>query len=131
MSHTLWPGVPFHGEFSSADAHALSEPNSRFSLYGPESTSAITLDSNDEVIITDVIINNASAGTLLIQIYDGANNTVDAGETVLTAKVGTLATTGGVFQTGHHCQKGTYPKVITDTSGQVYVSIKGLIHRRP
>lgn len=57
-------GRPFHGEFSNADASALNEANSRFSLYGAGSTSTITLASNDQVLITDLSIIAGAALTV-------------------------------------------------------------------
>jgi len=44
-------GGQVHGEFSSTDATALNEANSRFALYGAGSTSALTLNANDVVQI--------------------------------------------------------------------------------
>lgn len=116
----------YHGEFSSSDASALSEPNSRILLYGRGSTTAITLASTDQVVITDVKI-MCGASALTVTIYDGANNVVAAGETVTT---GDYAANGGEvqnFSTPHGCQVGTWPKVITSGSGAVKVQIRGRI----
>jgi len=119
-------GVPFHGEFSSADASALSEANSRLALYGAGGVSALTLNANDFVSITDVTISTGAA--LTVQVYDGANNAVGAGEQVCIAKInGAIAIP---FTVAHTCQKGTYPKVITSGAGQVDVTIRGTIIRQ-
>ena len=120
-------GVPFHGEFTSADASALDETNSRMSLYGPGSVTAVTLDSNDQVIITDLKVIAGSA--LTVTIYDGGNTTVAAGERIDLSNFGA---NGGVFEgmtTPHYCQKGTYPKVKTSGAGQIDVQIRGRIRR--
>lgn len=121
-------GVPFHGEFSSADASALSEANSRFTLYGAGSATALTLASTDRVTITDVKLMVGSSA-LTATVYDGANATVDAGETVTT---GDYAANGGEaqnFTTPHICQTGTYPKVKTSGAGAVKAQIRGTIVR--
>lgn len=122
------PGVPFHGEFTSADASALSEENSRILLYGAGSTTAVTLTSNDQVVITDLKVVCGASG-LIVTVYDGANNTVAAGERI---DLGTYAANGGImgsFAVPHYCQKGTWPKVKTSGAGQIDVQIRGTIHR--
>jgi hypothetical protein len=121
-------GAPFHGEFSSADASALSEPNGRILLYGAGSTTAVTLGATDQVAITDVKILVGSSA-ITVTVYDGANNAAGAGEVVTT---GEFAANGGEaqnFSTPHYCQVGTYPKVITSGAGSVKVQIRGFINR--
>ena len=118
----------FHGEFSSADASGLSEPNSRFTLYGARSAAALTLNAGDVVTITSLSV--SSAGTnLTISVYEGADATVDAGEVVFKGVIPTNSTQSKVFA-GHECQKGSYPKVKASGSGQVDVVIHGLIERQ-
>src|SRR4051794_8687733 len=105
----------YHGEFSSADASALSEPNSRILLYGPGSTTALTVGSTDQVVITDVRI--IAGAALTVQVYDGANNSVGAGEVI---DQGNFAANGGAAHdllTPHTCQAGTWPKVKTSGAG--------------
>ena len=98
-------GRPFHGEFSSADASALSEVNSRFALYASNSLAAVTLAANEQVLITDIDV--VCGGTALtVTLYDGADTTVSAGEQVLK---GTFAANGGISShllVPHYCQKG-------------------------
>lgn len=121
-------GAAFHGEFASADASALSEANSRITLYGAGSTTALTLNSNDYVTITDLKVIGDVA--LTTTVYDGADNVVDAGETI--TKGGFPATGGEVqpgMQTPFTCQKGTWPKVKTSGAGQIYAQIRGTILR--
>lgn len=121
-------GVPFHGEFSSADASALTEANSRFNLYGQSSTSALTLGANDIVQIASASV--ASAGTnLTVTIYDGADATPGAGEVAVKAICPTNNTIAPYFGIPHFCQKGTYPKVKASAAGQVDVQIRGTIYR--
>ncbi len=122
-------GCRFHGEFSSADASALSEANSRFSLYAELGVTALTLDANDVVVITDVIINFTGVTARNVQIYDGANNVVGAGELIAQATAAQNEDNHIRLATGHPCQKGTYPKVITSGAGQVDVQVKGYIYR--
>lgn len=121
------PGVPFHGEFSSADASALNEANSRFTLYPPGSTSAITLDSNDIVWISDVQVTVGT--TLTVTVFDGTDATVDAGERVFKGGCAANNTIYPNYTIGHCCQKGTYPKAKTSGAGQVDVQIHGTIQR--
>lgn len=119
-------GVPVHGEFTSADASALSESNSRFAIYGGGSTTAVTLAAGDYVTISDLDILCGSSA-LTVTVYDGANATVDAGETVV---IGDYPANGGIartYRSPHVCQKGTYPKVKTSGAGAVKVVFHGFI----
>ncbi len=128
MSEMLYPtpGVPYHGEFSSADASALSEANSRFALYPPGDVNAITLGANDYVWITDITI-TAGAG-VTVTVYDGADNSVAAGERIFKGGVLTSTTIYPNYTVGHCCQKGTWPKVVAG-AGQVDIQIRGTIQR--
>lgn len=128
MQNQYTTGAVCHGEFSSADASALTEANARILLYGAGSTTAVTLAATDHVIITDLKILCGATG-LTVTVYDGANNTAGAGEVI--AK-GTYAANGGEannYSAPHVCQAGTWPKVLTSGAGQVDVSIKGYIYR--
>lgn len=116
-----------HGEFSSSDASGLTETNSRFTLYGPASASALTLGSTDYVCITDLVFTAGSA--LTITIYDGANNSVAGGEKAAYVQLGAGATGHLRLVSPFVCQVGTYPKVKTNTSGQVDVILLGDIYR--
>lgn len=122
-------GSAVHGEFTSADASALNEADSRILLYGASSATAVTLDSNDVVAITDLTIVCGATG-LTVTIYDGANNSVAAGERIM---LGTFGANGGMtqaFQAPYFCQAGTWPKVKTSAAGQVDVNIRGYIRRK-
>jgi hypothetical protein len=127
-------GVPFHGEFSSADASALTEANSRFTLYGGSSTSALTLTSNSLVQIADLVI-SVGASAITVTIYDGSDNVVGAGEKVLKVNAAINSGLAWTRQAPHYCQQGTggipYPKVITSAAGQVDVTISGFIYEMP
>ena len=123
-------GVPVHGEFSSADASALTESGSRFALYGAGGTSAITLNANDYVSI-DCISVSSGGTTLTISVYDGANATVDAGELVWRGIVPTSTSQFIVLRTPHTCQPGTWPKVKSSDTGQVDLVLHGTIYRHP
>lgn len=120
-------GRPFHGEFSSADASALNEASSRFSLYGAGSTSAITLASHERVVITDIAI--VAGAALTVTLYDGSDTTVGGGEQILK---GDFAANGGIssrLAVPHYGQTGSYPKVKTSGAGQIDVTIRGVIEK--
>ena len=119
-------GQPFHGEFSSADASALSEANSRLSLYPPGSTSAITLASTDQVLITDIKV-GVGATALTVTVYDGADATAGAGEVIDKGGYAVNTSQSQNRVIGHYCQAGTYPKVKTSAAGQVDVILTGII----
>lgn len=121
-------GRPFTGVFSSADASALNEANSRFTLYTVGSSTALVLAANERVVITDLAVVVGSA--LAVTVYDGADAIVDAGEVILK---GSFGTNGGISQNlqvphyGSACQ--SYPKVKTGGAGQVDAVIRGVIVR--
>jgi hypothetical protein len=131
-------GVPFHGEFSSSDASALSEANSRFSLYKAgfiKAGATVTLKSATEgtdqllgsvVIVTDVLI-SIGASALTVQVYDGADNVIDAGELIAKAQVLANTNTSIRLFVPHYCSSGSYPKVKSSGAGQIDVTIHGLI----
>jgi beta-lactamase superfamily II metal-dependent hydrolase len=115
-----------HGEFTSTDASGLTEPNSRALLYGDGSTSAITLATTDQVVITSVLISVGASG-IKVSVYDGADNTVDAGEKIAVASVGANGFVNYTLPVPHRCQVGTWPKVKTSASGQVDVTLHGYL----
>lgn len=119
---------PFHGEFTSADASALSEENSRFALYlnkGTAAKTALTLASNEQVVITDIFV--LAGAALTVTLYDGANNTPAAGERILLANFSANGGCSSILHTGHACLGGTYPKVKTSGAGQIDATIRGYI----
>lgn len=128
MNNRYTAGSLVHGEFYSADASALSESDARILLYGAGSTTAITLDSNDNVVITDIKI-IVGATSLTVTVYDGANNTVAAGEIIQKGLYAAYNGEAQNFSAPHVCQKGTWPKVLTSAAGAVYVYVKGYIYR--
>jgi hypothetical protein len=127
-------GVPFHGEFSSADASALTEANSRFSLYGGSSTSALALTANSLVQIADIVISVGSTA-ITVTVYDGTDNVAGAGEKIVKINAPVNGGLAWTRQAPHYCQQGTggipYPKVITSAAGQVDVVISGFIYTLP
>lgn len=119
-------GIPFHGEFTSADASALTEAASRFTLYVAHATTAITLLSGDKVVVIDLWF--WSVGAVAVSIYEGADATVDAGEKIWGTA--TVTANANVFQSlavPHYCQAGRYPKVKTGAAGQIDAIIRGVI----
>lgn len=121
-------GVPIRGEFSSADATALTEANSRLLLYGQGSASAVTLTANDHVLIHSVTVSSAATNAL-VQVYDGADNAVDAGEEIFGAIIPTNTNTSALFGVPVCCQKGRYPKVKASAAGNVRVQFRGMVVR--
>ena len=125
-------GIRFHGEFSSADASALTEANSRFTLYGDGSTTPISVSAGDQVIVTDISYYGPVAATNLT-IYDGADATVDAGETITKFRNTSATSTNGYAKetctTPFYCQPGTCPKAKTSSATAVDVLIRGIIYQ--
>lgn len=116
----------FHGEFSSSDASALSEANSRITLYGAGSVTPLTLAANQTVVVTSVQV-TVGASALTVQVYDGSDATPDAGEHIVHYE---SPANGGIalpLTPGHDCQAGTYPKVKTSGAGNVKAIIHGYI----
>lgn len=126
----LQQGKPFHGEFSSADATALSEEDSQFTLYDT-AKNVITLANNDQVLITDLIVaNNTGFNSVQFTVYDGSDNSAGAGEKIYHANMDDAATSNPItmhFPVPHYCRVGTYPKMKTNLSGQVDAIIRGVI----
>ncbi len=125
---TPFQRFPVHGEFASSDASGLSEPNSRFTLYAGGTTTSITLGANDQVEIDAVNVNTLTA-LALINVYDGADNAADAGEKIFTGIVAANCNEIGASGMGYICQPGSYPKVKTSASGQVYATLYGYVIR--
>ena len=122
-------GAPIHGEFSSADASALTEAASRLALYPASSTTALTLGSTDQVQVTAVTI--TTQATLTVQIYDGADNVIGAGERIGRVQNATNIAMQILFLQPHFCQLGTFPKVKTNGAGQVDVTLNGTVWTKP
>ena len=115
------------GEFSSADARALTEENARVTLYPASSTTALSLASTDVVRISAAVITAGTTGNLIVTLYDGANNTVAAGERLLRVSVLQNSTVVVPLPQAIYCQAGTYPKVLTDAAGDVNVTLTGAV----
>jgi hypothetical protein len=122
-------GIPVHGDFSSADASALTETAARILLYGPDSTVAITLAATDWVIVSDLTI-AVGATALTVTIYDGVNNAAAAGEIIARTIQGAASTVTISLNVPHYCKLGTWPKVFTSAAGQVDVALHGTIDRK-
>src|SRR5262245_32378345 len=120
---SLTGGVPAHGEFSSADASGLSEASSRFALYGPGQTSALSLAATDTFAVTDLTV--VAGAAMTVWVYDGANNAVDAGEQAVKLVFAAAGQASVSFRSPHYCQAGSWPKVKTSAAGQVDVTLHG------
>lgn len=125
-------GVPFRGEFSATDPSTQvlnTEPLHRYTLYPAGSTAALSVASNDMVIITDISLCAAAASN--VTIYDGSDISADAGETLFAARTSTTFTTiVQSLSTPVACQPGTYPKIVGSSTASGLVSvITGVIKR--
>lgn len=120
-----YQGREFHGEFSSADASALSEANSRFTLYDT-GKNAITLAATERVVITDLFL-SVGATAQVVQAYDGADNSVGNGERIAQVNLPVNGSFTSNNTQPHFCALGTYPKIKTGAAGQVDGHIKGVI----
>lgn len=116
-------GAGVHGEFGSADASALTEANSRIVLYPYDSVSAVTLASTDWLFVTDLLVSVGAA--LTVQVYSGADATVDAGELVAKLAFAAAGSQHVRLYTPAVCRRGTWPKVKTSGAGQVDVTLYG------
>lgn len=120
-------GVPFHGEFSSADASAgtlTTEASRRIQLYLGGASSTYALAASDQVIVTEFFASSANPNQ--VTIYEGSDVTVDAGDTITYIRQTTVG--GGlVFGTPHFCRPGCCPKVVCGTTVVVDVTIRGVI----
>lgn len=127
-------GAPIHGEFSSADASALSEPNSRIGLYkggSIKTDSVLVLGATDKVFISSLLI-AVGATALTVTIYDGSDNAVDAGEVIAVVVLAVNSTVAIDWtQTPRRGPIGAggipFPKVKTSAGGQVYVTLLGTV----
>lgn len=125
------PGRPIRGYFSAADARAatLSEAQARILLFEskPASVAAVVLAATDIVLITGIVF--MSAVTLVASLYDGSDDTIDAGERLWMSR---HSAAGGncspiIFMPPLQCQAGTYPKIEADVTGQIDVMITGTV----
>lgn len=137
MSFYQYPkGVPAHGEFSSADAHAPgNEAAARFSLFGAAQTApalptALTLGSGDYAIVGDVEI-TAGAAALIVQLFDGGAASPGAGNLIAKITVPANSTVVWAPRVPHVCQQGSYPKLLTNVAGQVDAVIRLTIYTHP
>lgn len=100
--------IPFWGRFYHAtNASALDEATSRFVLYHRDpatgAATAITLGDNDTLDIRSMTI--VASAALLLQIYDGADATVDAGEQIAAQRTVTTQLYGHQNLTPGHVTK--------------------------
>lgn len=122
---------PIRGYFSAADARAvtLTEAQAHITLY--EFTgAAVTLEADEIVIITGLSFSGSAAG-LDVEIYDGANDTITAQESLWhysSITAAGLASFGSNFSPPLFCLAGTYPKVEADVTGQVDVRMVGYVY---
>lgn len=119
--------VPFKGYLSRSDCATGTEANTRFTLKDMEGN-PITLGSSDIVVLETFVCYPAS--TIVVQVYDGPDNTVAAGgaETAFTSKPGTAGNTPNHnWGRGWPCAAGTYPKIKTGSDVQIDATITGYV----
>lgn len=116
------------GEFISTDASAPgSESAARVTLYPAGSTTALaSLGAGEFVVVTDVTATTGTTG-MAVEVYDGADAAVDAGERVARFPLAANQTAVWASRTPHFCQAGTWPKVRTSVSGAVTVVLRGYL----
>jgi hypothetical protein len=114
------------GEFSNADATALDEATSRFTLDLDGLGTTATIGATDQFVLTGASI-NSSGGTSPWYIYGGADET-KAGEQIL---VGAGSVSQGPCYSGVRIAivAGTYPKMATFSAVQIDSTIYGYIIR--
>lgn len=114
---------PFHGVFSSADAHApATEPDARIQLFEDGTTTALTIGSTEQCVISSY---EATVGTTMtVKLFSGADLTIADGELLDIAKLPVGKVAGNVTR---RCIVGTYPKIKTDLAGQIDVIARGWI----
>jgi hypothetical protein len=106
----------------------MDEESQRFTLYlnkGATVKTALALAANEQVVITDIYVHVLANAN--VEIFDGPNETADAGERIL---LGSFAANTGYALTlnvPHYCRQGTYPKVVNDQAGQIDATIRGFI----
>ncbi len=122
-------GQEIHGVFTSSDATtAVAIP---MYVSGGATTggqAALTLASNQFVVITDIVVVVAGASTVHVFLNDDADGTADTGETVIR---GTLAANGGVAKsfivTPRTGAAGALPYVIAGSAVQIDITFTGRI----
>jgi hypothetical protein len=119
--------IAVHGEFSSADASGLTEPNARISLFQTGTTTAVALAAGDVLVITDLSV--VAGAALTVTVFDGADATVDAGETILKGDFAAKTNLGQRAATPFECQAGTYAHVKTSGAGQIDAQLRGYVRK--
>lgn len=120
--------VAFHGDFTDDDASALSEANARVLLYPNGSAVALSVGSDDIVVVTGYTIGIGST-PMTVTLYDGANNAAATGEKIAVLELAANQTVDASLATPYYCQKGTYPKILGSSGGNVHATINGYIKR--
>lgn len=116
------PGVLFSGYLNYTAFSTGTEAQLRFALAGTDGT-ALTVGTNDVVVVTDVITYGGTANALTL--FDGADNSAAAGEIFYVTKTVTAGSNGAYqFSVPRHCAAGTYPHMTggtdTATTGIIY-----------
>jgi hypothetical protein len=120
-------GKEIHGIFTSSDATTAAA----MAIYASGGVTsgnqtALTIAANQHLIITDIIVNVAAAGRVVIFLNDDGDGTPDTGETVLAA---TLAANGGVAKsfivTPRTGAAGAIPYAVHSAVGVIDVTFTG------
>lgn len=122
------PGVLFRGYLNYTSFSTGTEAQLQFALQDTAGA-ALTVGSNDVVVVTDVITYGGTANALTL--FDGANNTAAAGEIFYVTKTATAGSVGAYqFAVPPHLAAGTYPHMTGGTDTATTGIIYGYIIRR-
>lgn len=121
-------GQEIHGVLNTADASSGVE----VPIYrAGEATTAITLNSNEFIEVTDVFLVSVPAGD--VRLFFGSNMTPAVGSDIIRGTVGGGNNVGSVatsfVRTGRHGPIGNTVRVLTAASGEVNVIFTGRISK--
>lgn len=127
-----YQGEPFRGEFSAVDATTqvlTTAAGHQFSLFAAGSTTAITVNTGDRVMISDILL--VAQATDTFTIYDGTDINADVGEKLATVRVSTNNGYAAVsLNTPAVCQASIVPKIIgSSTVANLVATIYGVVKR--
>jgi hypothetical protein len=122
-------GRPVHGTLTSADVTTAAEvPFYEAGVATSGGATAVTLASDEHLVITDILAVTAVATALHVFLNDDDDGTADTGETVIR---GTLAANGGIaksfVETHRTGAPGAKLYVGAGDAGQVDVNFTGYV----
>lgn len=113
----------FRGVLSSADASA----GATFTLTKEPTGGSLSVGASDQLFIETMSL--ASASTLVVSLFHGADATIDAGELIDIARTGSNAPTAARrFEPPVPLQRGEVPRLKCSNAGQIDVVIRGYVN---